>query len=200
MHHRGFELTIIDGFKMTAIKPLASTKHNHPLIKLIDFLSQICGVAAALMIFGAVMITCQMIWVRYVFNESTIWQTETVVYLMISATLIGLPYVQFLKGHVNVDLVPMMLPRKARKALCVITLVVTILLVGVITVFSVEFFYLAFEKNWKSDTVWGVRMWIPYLSLPIGFGLFLLQLSSDLVAVVTGEDEPFGLDKPEGES
>ena len=62
------------------------------------------------MILVSVMITCQMIWVRFVMNESTIWQTEAVTYLMISATLIGLPYVQLLKGHVNVDLVPMLLP------------------------------------------------------------------------------------------
>lgn len=185
---------------MTATKPLAFKKHNHPLIKFIDLLSLICGVAAALMIFSAVMITCQMIWVRYVFNQSTIWQTETVVYLMISATLIGLPYVQSLRGHVNVDLVPMMLPQKARKVLCVTMLAVTILIIGIITVFSVEFFYLAFEKNWKSDSVWGVRLWIPYSSLPIGFGLFLLQLISDLIGVVTGEDQPFGIDDAEEKS
>ena len=34
------------------------------------------------------------------------WQTEAVIYLMVGATLLGLPYVQKLKGHVNVDLVP----------------------------------------------------------------------------------------------
>jgi len=39
-----------------------------------------------------------------------VWQTEAVVYLAIGATLIGLPYVQQLRGHVNVDLVPLALP------------------------------------------------------------------------------------------
>jgi TRAP-type C4-dicarboxylate transport system permease small subunit len=151
----------------------------------------ICGITSAVMIFSAVMITCQMIWVRFVLNESTIWQTETVVYLMISATLIGLPYVQLVRGHVNVDLIPMMLTVKFQKVLAVCTLILTIAIVAIIAFFGFEFFYTAFEKNWKSDTVWGVRLWIPYLSLPVGFGLFLLQLSSDLYAVIIGEDPSF---------
>ncbi|MEM8754308.1 MAG: TRAP transporter small permease, partial [Pseudomonadota bacterium] len=45
------------------------------------------------------------------------------------------------------------------------------------------------------DTVWGVRLWIPYLSIPIGFGLFLLQLVADLVAVILRVDAPFGLEE-----
>jgi TRAP-type C4-dicarboxylate transport system permease small subunit len=40
--------------------------------------------------------------------------------------------------------------------------------------------------------VWGVRLWIPYLAMPIGFGLFILQLIADLVAVIIGVDTPFG--------
>ena len=61
------------------------------------------------MIVLAVLITCQMIFVRSILNESTIWQTEAVVYLMVGATLLGLPYVQRLRGHVSVDLLPMLL-------------------------------------------------------------------------------------------
>lgn len=184
---------------MTATRIRVLRKLNHPLIRSIDILSQICGVAAALMIFSAVLITCQMIWVRYVFNESTIWQTETVVYLMISATLVGLPYVQLLKGHVNVDLVPMMLPLKVRRLLHVVTLVLSIAIIGIIAAFSVEFFYLAFEKNWKSDSVWGVRLWIPYLSLPLGFGLLLLQLISDLISVIIDDEQSLEGDQLEEE-
>ena len=36
-------------------------------------------------------------------------------------------------------------------------------------------------------------MWIPYLSLPIGFGLLLLQLIADFVALWLRIDTPFGL-------
>ncbi len=60
--------------------------------------------------------------------------------------------------------------------------------------YGTEFWYLAWSKGWTSDTVWGVRLWIPYLSIPVGFGLLLLQLAADLYAVLIGIDKPFGLE------
>jgi hypothetical protein len=44
--------------------------------------------------------------------------------------------------------------------------------------------------GWRSDTVWGVRLWIPYLALPHGLRAVLLQLIADLVAVDIGVDNP----------
>ncbi len=88
-------------------------------LRAVDALSGFCGLLAALMIVASVLITCQMIVVRFVLNQSTVWQTEMVIYLMIGATLIGLPYVQKLRGHVNVDLLPIWLGNRARRLLAV---------------------------------------------------------------------------------
>lgn len=164
---------------------------GNPILKAIGALSLLCGVVAATMIMAAVLITCQMIWVRYLLNESTVWQTEAVIYLMIGATLIGLPYVQRLRGHVNVDLLPMMLPAPLRKALALLTLTFAIVVIGLMLWYGYEFWHFAWARGWRSDTVWGPPLWIPYLAMPIGFGLFLLQLIADLIAVVLGIDEPF---------
>jgi TRAP-type mannitol/chloroaromatic compound transport system permease small subunit len=49
------------------------------------------------------------------------------------------------------------------------------------TYFSAELVYLSYSKGWTSDTVWGPPLWIPYLTMPIGFGLFALQLLADLL-------------------
>ena len=135
-----------------------------------------------------------MIFVRFVLNQSTIWQTEAVVYLAIGATLVGLPYVQRLRGHVNVDLIPLALSKAARFYMYILTMTLSIVIVAVVLFYGYEHWHLAYERNWKSDTVWGVRLWIPYLSIPVGFGLFLLQLIADLVAVLLKIDAPFGLE------
>ncbi len=156
--------------------------------------STLAGWCSAAMIVTAVMITCQMIFVRFVLNGSTVWQTEAVIYLVIAATLIGLPYVQRLRGHVNVDLIPLALPPKARFGLAMVTLSLSILIVAVMLFYGYDYWHFAWERGWKSDTVWGVRLWIPYLALPVGFGLLLLQLIADLVAVIIGVDKPFGLE------
>lgn len=89
---------------------------GNPFLRAVAALSTLAGWTSAAMIVAAVAITCQMIFIRFVLNGSTVWQTEAVIYLMIAATLIGLPYVQRLRGHVNVDLIPIALPKGARKA------------------------------------------------------------------------------------
>ncbi len=167
---------------------------NNPFLRLVAALSTLAGWCSAAMIVAAVAITCQMIFIRFVLNGSTIWQTEAVIYLAIGATLVGLPYVQRLRGHVNVDLIPLALGPSARFALAVFTLSLSIVMVAIMVWYSYEFWHLTWERNWKSDTVWGVRLWIPYLALPVGFALFLLQLIADLVAILLKIEKPFGLE------
>lgn len=167
---------------------------KNPFVRTVAAISTLAGWCSAGMIVAAVAITCQMIWVRAVLNGSTVWQTEAVIYLVIAATLIGLPYVQRLRGHVNVDLIPLMLGPKVRMGLAVVTLSLSIVIVAVMLFYGYDYWHFAWDRGWRSDTVWGVRLWIPYLALPIGFGLFLLQLVADLVAVLIGDDTPFGLE------
>lgn len=167
---------------------------NNPFLKAVAAMSTLAGWCSAAMIVASVAITCQMIVVRFVLNKSTVWQTEAVIYLMIAATLVGLPYVQRLRGHVNVDLIPLSLPMRARFVLAVVTSVISIIIVGIMLWYGYEYWHFAWDRGWRSDTVWGVRLWIPYLSIPVGFGLLLLQLIADLVAVLIGTDKPFGLE------
>jgi len=175
----------------TTVAPTGDNK----FLKAVGFLSMVSGWISASLILFAVAVTCQMIFVRSVLNQSTIWQTELVIYLVIAATLMGLPYVQRLRGHVNVDLLPLMLPNKVRRVLAFITLSLGIAIVSLMVFYGYEFWHEAWSRNWKSDTVWGVRLWIPYIAMPIGFGLYLLQLIADLVALITRVETPFGLEE-----
>ena len=172
----------------------AAQTGGNPFLRFVAAISTLAGWCSAGMIVAAVAITCQMIFIRFVLNGSTVWQTEAVIYLMVAATLVGLPYVQRLRGHVNVDLFPLTLPARARFVLCLVTLTLSIVIVAVMLFYGFEYWHFAWDRGWRSDTVWGVRLWIPYLALPIGFGLLLLQLIADLVAVIIGVDKPFGLE------
>ena len=178
---------------------LAARTGDNRFLKAVAGLSTLAGWLSAAMIVAAVAITCQMIFIRAVLNGSTIWQTEAVVYLMVAATLIGLPYVQRLRGHVNVDLLPLLLHGTSRRALAVITLLASMLIIATMLFYGVEFWHLAYERGWRSDTVWGVRLWIPYLSIPVGLGLLLLQLLADLIGVLTGVDAAFGIADTDGD-
>ncbi len=169
----------------------ATAEAGRPPTKLqraVGAVSTACGWLSAGMIIVSVAITCQMILLRFVFNVSTIWQTEAVTYLMIAATLVGLPYVQLQRGHVNVDLIPGLLPEGLRKALAALALLASIAVMGVMFWYGFELFAMSAERGWRSDTVWGPPLWIPYLAMPLGFGLFILQLAADLAAEFARDD------------
>ncbi|TNF64994.1 MAG: TRAP transporter small permease [Rhodobacteraceae bacterium] len=167
---------------------------GNPFLRFVNGMSMVAGWTAAAMILASVLITCQMIFVRFVLNQSTVWQTEAVIYLMVASTMIGLSYVQHMRGHVNVDLIPLALGPRGRFWLAMVTMGLSIAVVAVLFWYAYDFWHLAWSRGWKSETVWAVRLWIPYLAIPVGFGLLLLQLIADLVALITGADKPFGLE------
>jgi TRAP-type C4-dicarboxylate transport system permease small subunit len=168
---------------------------NNPFLRIVAALSTLAGWCSASMIVASVAITCQMIFVRFVLNGSTTWQTEAVIYLMIGATLLGLSYVQRERGHVNVDLIPLALPMGLRRLLAYLTLSLSIAIIAIMLFYGFEFWHFAWERGWRSDTVWGPKLWIPYLALPLGLGLLLLQLIADLVGLMLRIDTPFGLEE-----
>lgn len=174
--------------------PAAAHTGGRRILTAIAAISTLAGWISAAMIVAAVFITIQMIIVRFLLNQSTVWQTEAVVYLVVAATLIGLPYVQRLRGHVNVDLLPIALKPRGRYALALATLTVSIIVTLIMLWFGWEFWDFAWRRNWKSETVWAVPLWIPYLAIPVGFGLLLLQLLADLYALIARIDAPFGLE------
>ena len=166
--------------------------------RVVAAISLTCGAIAAFMIVAAVGLTCQMIYVRFILNGSTVWQTEVVTYLMVGATMIGLPYVQLVRGHVSVDLLPHLLPRALRVILAFVVLGASIAVIGVMAFHGYELWHIAWSRGWTSDTVWGAKLWVPYLALPLGFGLFALQLFADLLAVLLGATAPFDIDDTAG--
>lgn len=172
----------------------AARTGNNIFLRAVAGLSLLCGWTAAAMILSAVFITCQMIFVRFVLGVSTIWQTEAVIYLVVGATLLGLPYVQLMRGHVNVDLLPIWTKGWMRHALAFLVIGASIVIIGLMAFYAYEMWHFAWTRGWRSETVWGVRLWIPYLALPIGFGLYLLQLCADLYAVAFGIERPFGME------
>lgn len=159
-------------------------------VRVVHAISRICGVVAAAMILASVLIVCELVFVRYVLNASTVWQTETVIFLMVGATLIGLPYVQLIRGHINVDLLPIYLSRKPRKVLFVGCILVQAVACTAIGYFAFELFLESVHGGWRSASVWGPPLWIPYITMPLGFGLLVLQYIADLVTM-RDTDDPF---------
>ncbi len=163
-------------------------------IRLVEFLSKLCGIAAAIMIFISVAVVCHMVWVRYVLEASSYWQTEFVTYLLIASTFIGSPYVLMTRGHVNVELLPMYLTSQPRFYLALLAYGVACAFCVLIAWLGFELWREAWDNNWYSETIWEVRMWIPYLAMPVGFAVLSLQYLVDIVSLISGRHTPFGIE------
>jgi TRAP-type C4-dicarboxylate transport system permease small subunit len=162
-------------------------------IRGVTFISRACGVVAAALIGASVIVVCQMVIVRYVLNQTTIWQTDFVTYSLVGATFIGAPYLLLSRGHVNVDVLPLYLGRKGRYRLALASMLMALAFCLVMTVLTAQFWHEAWDNNWRSESMWRARLWIPYAAMPIGLGLISLQYIVELIKLVTGREPPFGL-------
>lgn len=167
---------------------------GNPFIRTVHAISTLCGWLAAALLVVSLLITCQMIFVRAVMGQSTIWQTETVIYMVIAAICLGLSYVQMVRGHVNVELLPLVMSPRGRFLWAVVIKLVTIAVIALMAWYSFDVLHQAYERSWKSPSVWAPKIWPVWLAITAGFSLLLLQLLSDLYALLRGIDQPFSLE------
>jgi len=134
---------------------------------------------------------------RYLLNQSTVWQTEFTVYSIVGATLIGSPYVLLRRGHVNVDLLPIYLPHRARLLLAFLASFLALAFCAVLAYSGLELWLDAWRGNWKTSSIWALPLWIAYAPIPVGVGLLCLQYVADILCLATGRAMPFGIEQGE---
>jgi len=160
----------------------------------LNTLSRWLGYFAAGLLVLSVLVICHMVFVRAVLGESSIWQTEFVTYAVIAATFLGAPYIQMTRGHVNVDIVPLLVGHSARKALSVLGNLIALAFCAFFLYAAVPWWYEVFESGETTATIWRARLWIPYLSVPVGLVLLCLQLVAETWLVLAGRAAPFGME------
>jgi TRAP-type C4-dicarboxylate transport system permease small subunit len=161
-------------------------------------LSRAFGVAAAIMIVMSIAVICQMVFIRAVLDQSSIWQTEFVTFLILSATFLGSPYIMLTGGHVAVDLLPLMVRSSTRRKLYLAGHTVALLFCGFFFYASVPWWLEAWHSGQTTASLWKARLWIPYLAVPVGLFLLCLQMATDMILVALQRQLPFGLQPEEG--
>ncbi|MGA7986566.1 MAG: TRAP transporter small permease [Burkholderiales bacterium] len=162
-------------------------------LRVVRALSRASGVVAAGLIAVGVLVICDMVIERYLLDRDTVWQIDVVTYCVVAATFIGSAYVLMTRGHVNVDVLPLHVGPRVRFWLALATTLLAFSFCAVLFVLCTLYWHEAWAGNWRSDTVWRARLWIPYAAMPIGLGLLVLQYVADLICLVTGRTPPFGI-------
>ena len=163
------------------------------LLSAIETISRACGIVAAGLIALGVCVVCEMVFERSVLGTNTVWQGDFTTNCLVAATFIGSPFVLMTRGHVNVDVLPMHAGPRLRFALALFSILLALGFVVVLATLGAGLWLEAWSENWRSNTVWRERLWIPYLAMPVGLALLTLQYVVELLCLVTGREPPFGI-------
>jgi TRAP-type C4-dicarboxylate transport system permease small subunit len=150
-----------------------------------------------MMILVSIAVICQMVFVRAVLGQSSIWQTEFVTFSIVATTFLGAPYILLTRGHVAVDIVPIMVAAPTRRALHFVGSLVALIFCGFFLYASIPWWHETWVSGQTTPSIWRARVWIPYLSVPVGLGLLCLQFMADIWLVLTRRQDPFVLPQPE---
>lgn len=158
----------------------------------VALLSRLAGILAGGLVLLSVAVICQMLVQRYLLGQSTIWQNEFVTFSLIAATLLGAPWVLLVRGHVNVDLVPLWLGPAAARRLGLLASALGLVFCAAVFATSLGWWWEAWSFGFRTSSMWRARLWIPYLAMPVGSLLLTLQYVAELWAIATGRLPPFG--------
>ena len=136
-----------------------------------EFTGYLCGV----FILAASIIIAEAVFVRKVLEQSTTWQSELSVYLLMAAAFIGAAYTQKHEGHIGVDLVTAHLPAKTRRIMDTAGSIIGLIVTVVIARYAWPMWWSAIEANEHSESYWGPHLGFPYIIIPLGMSLVALQ-------------------------
>ncbi|MFH1116654.1 MAG: TRAP transporter small permease [Pseudomonadota bacterium] len=139
------------------------------------FLCKLTGLLGALSLLAAALVTTEGVVVRKILGWSTIWQIEFSVFLLMYACFVGAAFGQMHERHLNIDLVIIYLPPRVREILLICVTIASCVVCAAIAIHAWPMWWSALAANEHSESLWGPPLWIPYLFLPLGVTLVLLQ-------------------------
>ena len=151
----------------------------------IDWLNTQVGKAMIWLIFAATAISALNAVVRKVFNYSSNAYLEVQWYLFAWAFLCAAGYTLLANEHVRIDVLNEHLPQKVRLWIEIIGLVLFLTPLCILVLYlGIPMLVDKFQSGEMSNNPGGLIRWPVWASIPIGFGLLLLQGWSQLIKCV----------------
>lgn len=150
-------------------------------------------VASALAACGVIFACCAVTWAvlgRGLVGMNTIWELEASVYLLIYAAFLSLAYSDRAGGQIAIELVRKRFSGRAKRMHRGVLDLMALALFILLFISSWEMFIKAWDSGWRSASLWGPPLWMPYLAIPIGTALMIPNLLLDILIRLCGHDAP----------
>lgn len=165
----------------------------HWLLRLRAWLTVVNGIGAALsaaaIVFACLAITWAVLGRGFV-GMNTVWELEASVYLLIYAAFLSAAYTHCNGGQIAIEVLRNAIKGRSRRIHRALLDAVALILFALLFVSGWEMFATAWTSGWRSETLWGPPLWIPYLAIPVGAGLMVPTLLVDILLRLAGQDLP----------
>jgi TRAP-type C4-dicarboxylate transport system permease small subunit len=129
-----------------------------------------------LALIAAALVLTESVVVRYIFRETTDWQDETSVMLLVGATFLSAAYVQSVRGHVAIDaLAGLLRPHWERRRQQLVDLL-SLAFCGFFAWKSWTLTAEAIAEGTVTPSTFAPPLWIPYATMAAGMSLLALQI------------------------
>jgi TRAP-type C4-dicarboxylate transport system permease small subunit len=150
------------------------------VIRLIDLLSMLGGVGAAVSVFMLCLLIMVSVIARYVFNSPFLYVDEIASYLMVSLVFLGLAYTLKEGGHIRVEMIVDRLSYKTRSVLGIMTGVIALLWAFFVLIGVTNIWLRYFNGRVRGYGTLQAPLWMPALPLVIGGAFLLLQVLAEI--------------------
>lgn len=149
--------------------------------KILQVLTKLVGViAGVLVLYCAFSIVWEVI-ARGLLNSPTEWVMEISTYCVLIAGFLGMGVAYAGKKHIHVDIFVSKMSPKTLTYVEVLTSLIGIFYSLIFMIYSWDMTMLSLEMNNCAPTTLGTPLWIPQLSMPIGFAVLCLQIIRTLL-------------------
>lgn len=149
--------------------------------KILQVLTKLVGViAGVLVLYCAFSIVWEVI-ARGLLNSPTEWVMEISTYCVLIAGFLGMGVAYAGKKHIHVDIFVSKMSPKTLTYVEVLTSLIGIFYSFIFMTYSWDMAMLSLEMNNCAPTTLGTPLWIPQLSMPIGFAVLCLQIIRTLL-------------------
>lgn len=162
------------------------------IIRIIERVSYAFGLIAGItMVLGVILVLTEVI-ARGVFNSTIYITQEYTGYFMVAITFFGLAYTLKENGHIRLTFLHRIIkPGRGRVILDIYTFVIGLIIFGIITYTSFDFFLSSLASGSRSMQITKTYLAIPQFIMPLGSFIVMLQFVGEILKSIvqlnTGE-------------
>jgi len=152
-------------------------ERNKYSLKMLDKIEEI--IVGFCLLASTLLITLNVI-LRFFFGAGISWSDELVRYLIIVLTFVGSAICVRTGKHISIDLLSGRLKGNKRNYLMILINIIGLIFMLAVAIFSLKIIQNNFKFPQLSPAL-QIPMWIPYLSIPIGFGLSSVRYVQEII-------------------